>query len=439
MKDLGQSASTSQRPVAYQHLRVEETGAEAIVFDSERRVYHLLNATAYGIFQACSGSNTIGDIATALRFQFVAPNASVIIEDVATTVRELHEKRLIRFIVDYTQHSVQQELLDPSELHALSVSDPGMFPIIVAGDRVLLDKSTTWEPHVGDIVVYSNEGGHPVARRVLSVDHSSQPAQIVAQADVFAGPESPICGDAIMGRVVGIFRDRGVQWIGDLAAPGQGAPDESGPDDPPPLLQQMRVLDLREISAEAIANIAAVDDVSVVLLSGKNAHAWSKVDVRNAPVVVEVPDTHRVYTGQTELLPGMAPLLGQPISLLVVGQLFLTCCDPQDILDTISEVILCGQAYVNSEEAKHALSSVAKVLDGDITVAPRDHIRWAGESILGPEYVAINNSYPLISIGPLTISERLGDNVRDVPLLTRGARSRIPTEARHANGAVRSK
>ena len=49
-----------------------------------------------------------------------------------------------------------------------------------------------------------------------------------------------------------------------------------------------------------------------------------------------------------------------------------------------------------------------------IRVVPREHTRGIGESILGPEYVSNSLPSPLVAIGNLAVSQRMGklsDNV----------------------------
>ena len=169
----------------------------------------------------------------------------------------------------------------------------------------------------------------------------------------------------------------------------------------------MKVLDLREVSVEAIQNIESVTEVSLVLLSPENAHAWPHVPAKNVKAVYTAPKEYRVYTGQPELLPEILEFMDEPLRLIVLGQLFLTGFEPRQIEKVFRELIVIGQVYVSSDEAKNAVESIAKSISGGVSIVPAEHARWIGESILGPEYLSSNHPAPLVTIGDLAVSERM--------------------------------
>jgi hypothetical protein len=174
-----------------------------------------------------------------------------------------------------------------------------------------------------------------------------------------------------------------------------------------PSYKGLQVLDLREVSVESIQNIESVDGVGVVLLSPENAHAWSSVPATNVLTTYIAPKEYRVYTGQPEILPEMLEFLAAPLRLIVCGQLFLTSFDPQQILASFKELIVIGQVYVSSAEAKSAVESIANIIGGGISIVPPEHVRWIGESILGPEL----QKTPLVAVGKLAVAA----GVREIP------------------------
>jgi hypothetical protein len=132
------------------------------------------------------------------------------------------------------------------------------------------------------------------------------------------------------------------------------------------------------------------------------------VQARDVKAVFTAPEDYRVYTGQPELLPEMLEFLEAPLRLVVSGQLFLTAFEPHQIAEAFEELILNGQAYVGSAEAKTALERLTKIVSGGIGVVPVEHTRWIGQSILGPEYLDNSPQRPLVAVGALTISKRMG-------------------------------
>jgi hypothetical protein len=147
--------------------------------------------------------------------------------------------------------------------------------------------------------------------------------------------------------------------------------------------------------------------VGVVLLSPENAHAWSSVPATNVLTTYTAPKEYRVYTGQPEILPEMLEFLAAPLRLIVCGQLFLTSFDQQQILASFKELIVIGRVYVSSAEAKSAVESFAKIIAGGISIVPAEHVRWLGESILGPEF----QKAPLVAVGKLAVAA----GVREIP------------------------
>jgi len=92
---------------------------------------------------------------------------------------------------------------------------------------------------------------------------------------------------------------------------------------------------------------------------------------------------------------------------VVCGQVFLTAFQPGQIKAAFKHLVLKGQAYVGSQAAKEELEAVTTIVTGSVCIAPHEHIRWMGASILGPEYAVVNQEKTLIAIGDLTPSPRL--------------------------------
>lgn len=406
---------------ASEGLQIEETETEVIVFDSKNQRFHFLNSTAYTIFKACNGSHKISDIANLLAHKFGSENPDSLVDDVAETVGSFQEKGLMMFVADDPQ---LQQTSGPatveSPLIAVSVSGGSMFPVLLSGDKVLVKKSSIEDLRIGDIVVWLDPIEGLVGHRIVSIQGSATPPTITTKGDVSYDPDSPVEMERVLGKIVAVLRDREVRWMSELDVSGKsesGKVEMSGKDEQPvrrPSYKKMKVLDLREISEESIRNIESVEDISLVLLSPENAHAWAEVQAQDVKTIFIAPKDFRIYTGQPELLPDMLEFLEAPLQLIVSGQLFVTAFDAQQLSKAFKELVLIGQAYVSSDEAKAMLESLTKIVSGEIRVVPREHTRWIGESILGPEYVSNSLPSPLVAIGNLAVSQRMGklsDNV----------------------------
>lgn len=406
-------------PLCASDLKVEETGSEIIVFDPQNKKFHFLNATAHTILNECNGTNSIRDIAVMLARKFDVDDLDSIVNDVAETVNTFQGQGLLMLVADDLQLlQTASESTSESSLLAVAVTGSSMFPVLLSGDRVLVKKSSLEDLNVGDIILWTDDALNRVVHRIVSIDLSSTPPLIITKGDLTFDEDPPIEFDRVMGKIVAVLRDQKVRWISELNAAGENgfSDDREQQPLPRPSYKKMQVLDLRNISVESVRNIGSVEQVSTVLLSPENAHAWSEVQAQDVKSVVTVPRDYRVYTGQPELLPDVLQFLEAPLRLIVSGQLFLTAFDPGQIEKAFAELILMGQVYVSSAEARAALESLTSIVSGEISVVPTEHSRWIGQSILGPEYLSNSQPQPLVVIGDLDLSGRLEDVPANVAL-----------------------
>jgi signal peptidase I len=399
---------------AFENLQIEEAGVEVIVFDQKTKTFHVLNTTAHSILKACNGLNTIEDIAARIASDFQVEDLKSVLADVTEIIKSFESKGLLWFVADEAQLStIDTDYPTASPLLTVAVSGISMFPILLSNDKVLVKKSSLEDLNIGDIIVYLDRSNTYVAHRIVSIDTASTPAQITTKGDVHFEPDPPVGIDRVLGKVVAVMHEGQPRWIKEH----ESSPDQVHQTHSPEADQQTRrpsytglqVLDLREVSVDSIQNIEAVDKVGLVLLSPENAHAWSNVAATNVMSTYIAPKEYRVYTGQPELLPEMLEFLAKPLRLIVSGQLFLTSFEPQQILEAFKELIVLGRVYVSSAEAKSAVESFAIIIVGGISIVPAEHVRWIGESILGPEYVSGIRQAPLVGCGNLAVSARLGE------------------------------
>lgn len=403
-----------------------------IVFDPKAQLFHFLNATAYGILKACNGFNSIKDIATMLCANSSSEDLDAVITDVVETTSQFRNKGLIMFVVDDPQlQQTDSGSTTDGILFAVSVTGASMFPVLLAGDKVLVKKTSIEELHPGNIVVWSDESGPLIAHRIVSIDVSSTPTLITTKSDLCVEPDPPVEIDRVLGRIVAVLRGGAVRWIRELDGNSRTSSNngeetrrdtqesmDTSHSTQRPSYRRMQVLDLRQISMESIRNIESAEEIGLVLLSPDNAHAWADVATRDVKAILTVSDDYRVYTGQPELLPELLEFIQAPLRLVVAGQIFLTAFEPGQILKAFNELILRGQAYVSSVEAKTALESVTKIVSGEVCVVPNQHVRWIGSTILGPEYPSHCGQQPLVVIGDMTVSQRMDGIPQNISLFS---------------------
>jgi len=85
-----------EKPKARENVTLQDIGDEVIIYDSEKENVHILNNTAYAIWNLCDGEHTIEDIHEHLERKFPDIAAETdLIEDIKTTLNEFLEKKLI--------------------------------------------------------------------------------------------------------------------------------------------------------------------------------------------------------------------------------------------------------------------------------------------------------------------------------------------------------
>lgn len=403
---------------ASEGLQVEETETEVILFDSNNQQFHFLNNTAYKIFKACNGFNKIADIAGILADEFNIEDIDSLETDVTETIGAFQEKGLMMFVADDPQlRHLSSASVGGSHLFGVSLTGTSMFPVLLSGDKVVVKRSSLEDLRPGDIIVWSDEFLQRVAHRIISIDASATPPLITTKGDLRMGEDPPVEFDRVLGKVVAVLRDGKVTWMTELDESIKNQSNNGVKDQPAvadaqsarrPSYKRMKVLDLRDISVESIRNIESVEDISLVLLSPENAHAWADVQARDVKTLYTAPRDCRIYTGQPELLPDMLEFLDEPLRIIVSGQLFVTAFEAHQLSKAFKELILIGQAYVSSVEAKEVLESLTHIVSGEIRVVPKEHARWIGESILGPEYLNHSVQPPLVAVGGLSVSQRMG-------------------------------
>jgi signal peptidase I len=77
---------------------------------------------------------------------------------------------------------------------------PSMFPIIRAGDKVLVEPKSGAEINIGDIVLYEKDGSYIIHRLIRKTGQST----VVTKGDNLSWSDSPIPTESILGKVVRI-------------------------------------------------------------------------------------------------------------------------------------------------------------------------------------------------------------------------------------------
>lgn len=74
----------------------QQIADETLLVDADGKAVHVLNPTAFAIWQRCDGQHTPADIAAALREAFAVSDNTDLAADVQQTLALLREKNLIQ-------------------------------------------------------------------------------------------------------------------------------------------------------------------------------------------------------------------------------------------------------------------------------------------------------------------------------------------------------
>jgi hypothetical protein len=404
---------TQLYPLKCGELHIEEIGHEIVVYDSSVGAFHLLNQTAFVILKNCTGALSLHDIALTLCQETGCDDLETIFADVCETVKELEANHLVIPIRDIAHNGHSNSIEPPSgQLIAVALTGTSMFPFLLNGDKAVLKVMHFQELRPGDIIAWYDNQSTLIAHRITSI--FSEDGVVVTKGDLCLELDPPVSADRVLGKVIAILRDGQLQWVENCTPAPANSQDGEGLDGPPSSelkaqpdrkgqIEGMQVLDLRDLPSSAFALLKTVKDVHLVLVSANNREAWEQVPSHAIDTVLTVPEGYRVYTGQPELFPSLLTELSEPLSLLIVGQLFLSSFTPLQLTHLFKHLIVAGQVYVNSQEAKDALACLTTVAHGEIFVVPGDHTRWIGPSLLGQESLNMIATQPLISIGDLRV------------------------------------
>ena len=85
----------NETPVQSADVRTQQLGQETLLLDRQGATVHVLNPTAYAIWQRCDGRHTPADIANRLRDQFAISAEHDPLQDVTQTLALLRRKGLL--------------------------------------------------------------------------------------------------------------------------------------------------------------------------------------------------------------------------------------------------------------------------------------------------------------------------------------------------------
>ena len=86
---------TNKKPLRKEHVFCRGIGEEVILYDSKTKLVHVINKTAYFVWNMCDGSHCIDNIVEALANSFRISDEDNIYEDVKRILETFQDMGLI--------------------------------------------------------------------------------------------------------------------------------------------------------------------------------------------------------------------------------------------------------------------------------------------------------------------------------------------------------
>jgi len=172
-------------------------------------------------------------------------------------------------------------------------------------------------------------------------------------------------------------------------------------------IKDVRILDLREVSIDAISKIKSVENVKTVVLSPENVEAFMKVprvDVRSHLIVQ--PD-ESLFIGQLEFNDSFLSELPENTKLVILGHLLIDGFSTSLFNERVQYLREYGQIFYSDKRSVGALLARLERLQGQLLRMQPNAVRWIGQVDLTAGKLAGLAGQPVISIGPINIDPRL--------------------------------
>src|SRR5215217_3499692 len=173
------------------------------------------------------------------------------------------------------------------------------------------------------------------------------------------------------------------------------------------IIKDLPILDLREVSIDAISKIASVENVKTVVLSTENAEAFMRVPRVEVRSHLIVQPNESLFIGQIEFNDGFLSQLSENTKLVILGHLLIDGFSTSLFNERIQGLRVYGQIFYADKRSGGALLARLERLQGQLLRMQPNAVRWIGEINLTPSKLGSLAGQPVIGIGPINIDPSL--------------------------------
>jgi Coenzyme PQQ synthesis protein D (PqqD) len=84
------------KPIRKPDIIAQDLGGETLLCSPEAKTIHILNPTAWRIWELCNGEHSVEDMVEAIRARFSVPNGRDVIGDIRRTLEIFTSKGLLK-------------------------------------------------------------------------------------------------------------------------------------------------------------------------------------------------------------------------------------------------------------------------------------------------------------------------------------------------------
>ncbi|HJP92575.1 MAG TPA: hypothetical protein VJ875_11515 [Pyrinomonadaceae bacterium] len=173
------------------------------------------------------------------------------------------------------------------------------------------------------------------------------------------------------------------------------------------ILREVPILDLREVSIDAISMIKLVENVKTVVVSTENVEAFMKVPRVNVRSHIIVHPDESLFFGQIEFNDSFLSKLPENTKVVILGHLLMDGFSTSLFNERVQGLRMYGQIFYADKRSVGALLARLERLQGQLLRMQPNAVRWIGEINLTPSKLGSLAGRPVIGIGPLNIDPGL--------------------------------
>jgi hypothetical protein len=174
------------------------------------------------------------------------------------------------------------------------------------------------------------------------------------------------------------------------------------------VIRDMPILDLRAVSAEAIANIDLVENVRTVVLSTDNAEAFMAIPRAEVRSHLIVKPDETLVIGQKEFDDHFLHGFAANTKLVLLGHALIDGFTTSLFLKNVQSLRMYGQVLYSDSKSAGALMSRLERLQGQLLQMQPNAVRWIGSTQLDVNLLTSVAGRPVVSIGPINIDPEVG-------------------------------